>query len=247
MIAGIFLFAGFVLLVRAEFGTRATEAPANMVAGGEAMMGARRVVAVVAHPDDAEYWISGTLSLLGKAGARVVLVVASNGEKGPNKVGAANLALARKEEQLAAGRIMGYGEILFLDLPDRSVVQDRDLNRKITHVLLRENADLVITFDGLKPQMPYLHPDHEALGRVARSAALELGTKPALYLFHTRRPNTAVDISSVGDAKIAAFAAHRSQHGGGHRGGPVKANRASGARYGLPPAELFRAVRQVMR
>ncbi|MDQ2985111.1 MAG: PIG-L family deacetylase [Armatimonadota bacterium] len=220
--------------------TAATATPAAMAANGEAMMGAKRVVAVVAHPDDAEYWMSGTLKRLGDAGARVVLIVASDGEKGPNRVNSADLGATRRAEQKVAGSIMGYDDIVFLGQPDRSAADGEGVPGMIEDVLTRESPDLVITFDGWKPQLPYLHPDHEAIGRMTVRLLRNMDYRGALYLFHTRRPDTAVDISAVVKEKADAFRAHVSQHGGGTGEGPVRRMRATGAEYGLPPVEMFR-------
>lgn len=217
-----------------------TASPAAMAAAGEAMLGARRVVAVVAHPDDAEYWISGTLARLVGEGARVVLVVASDGEKGRNRVGSADLASTRRAEQRAAGSVIGYSDIVFLGQPDRAAADGPNVSELIAEVLTKEQPDLVITFDGWKPSLPYLHPDHEAIGRVTVRAVEQSGRSPDIYLFHTRRPNVAIDISSVAEQKAAAFSAHASQHGGNTGEGPVRRMREAGKQYGLPPVELFR-------
>src|SRR5687768_13960537 len=100
--------------------TAPTASSGEMAKSGEAVLKARRVVAVVAHPDDAEYWISGTLARLVRAGSRVVLVVASDGERGSNRVGSADLAATRRAEQRTAGGVIGYSEIVFLGQPDRA-------------------------------------------------------------------------------------------------------------------------------
>jgi len=215
----------------------------EMSASGDAMLRAHRVVAVVAHPDDAEYWISGTLARLGKAGARVVLVVVSDGEKGRNLVGSADLGATRRAEQRTAGGVLGYSEVVFLGQPDRSAADGPDVRAMILDVLRKELPDLVITFDGWKPEMPYLHPDHEAVGRLTVRAVEEASLGAGIYLFHTRRPNVAVDISSVVQAKADAFNAHVSQNGGNAGEGPVRRMREVGKRYGLPPVELFRKLK----
>ena len=202
----------------------------EMAANGTAMLGAKRVVVVIAHPDDAEYWISGTLKLLGDAGARVVLVVASDGEKGRNLVNSPDLAATRRAEQAAAGSVMGYDEIVFLGQPDRSAADADVVPKLVEEVFKKEDPDLVITFDGWKPQLPYLHPDHEAMGRLAVRVLNNLDMKPALYLFHTRRPDTLMDISPVAKAKVEAMRKHVSQNGG-------QAMRRR-------TTELFRAVRK---
>lgn len=240
---GILVFAALVLVVAIPawlvFRTIPTAAPAEMIRSGATLLTAKRVLAIVAHPDDAEYWIAGTLHRLHLIGSRVVLVVASNGEKGPNRTGVADLSATRKEEQRAAGTILGYDEVVFLGAPDRGVEDDSRVLPSLRKVLDKEKPDLVITFDAALPELPYLHPDHEGIGRVALLALKNRQPLPMVYLFHSRRPDTAVDISTSLDAKTRAFKSHRPQNAA--RGsGPVERNIARGKAYGLPPIETFR-------
>jgi LmbE family N-acetylglucosaminyl deacetylase len=85
-----------------------------------------------------------------------------------------------------------------------------------------------------------LHPDHEAIGRLTVRIIEETNLTPEIYLFHTRRPNVAVDITTVAKEKAEAFSAHVSQNGGNTGEGPVRRMRDAGKRLGLPPVELFR-------
>jgi LmbE family N-acetylglucosaminyl deacetylase len=239
------VFAALVLVVAIPtwlvFRTIPTAAPAEMLRSGETLIKARRVVGIVAHPDDAEYWIAGTLHRLHRTGARVVLVVASNGEKGPNRTDAADLAATRKEEQRAASAILGYDEVVFLGAPDRGVEDDSRVLPSLRKVLDKERPDLIITFDAALPELPYLHPDHEGIGRVALRALKNRQHLPMVYLFHSRRPDAAVDISVSLAAKTLAFKSHQTQNVG--RGsGPVGRNIARGKAYGLPPIETFRRI-----
>ena len=187
---------------------------AEMLAQAPKLLNARKVVAVVAHPDDAEYWISGTLAMLDTLGARVVLVVASDGEKGRNLVNSPNLGSTRRMEQAAAGQVLGYDEIVFLGQPDRAAADGPEVQRMVLEVLNKERPDTVITFDGRKPQLPYLHPDHEAMGRLTMRAIRELDYEPEVFLFHTRRPDVSIDISPVADRKVEGMRKHVSQNGG---------------------------------
>jgi LmbE family N-acetylglucosaminyl deacetylase len=191
-----------------------TKPEAEMKAAAAQLLGAKRVVAVIAHPDDAEYWISGTLAMLDDRGARVVLVVASDGEKGRDLTESNDIAATRRAEQVAAGAVLGYDEIVFLGQPDRAVADGPDVQRHVEEVLQKEGPDLVITFDGFKPQLPYLHPDHEALGRLTQRALTRIGYRGAICLFHTRRPDIAVDITPVAERKVEAMRKHVSQNGG---------------------------------
>ena len=222
--------------------TRLTVPPKQALAGGRAMLEHRRVLAVVAHPDDADWWIAGTLRRFVEEGAEVMLVVASNGEKGPNRNGAQNLAEARKEEQRAAQQVIGYQRLLFLEMPDREVVKQPDFASRIHEIAREFKPTLLITFDPRHPELPYLHPDHEGVGRVVREWWMREGEGVAIAFFHSRRPNAAVDITDVYEWKREALQQHKTQGLGGASSFNRAAHARNGRRVGVPLAELFRFV-----
>src|SRR5215469_15565596 len=82
----------------------------------------RTILAIFAHPDDESLACGGTLARLADAGARVVLICASRGEKGrvsdPALVSNRDLASVRSEELYDAARILGINEVVTLDHPD---------------------------------------------------------------------------------------------------------------------------------
>lgn len=219
--------------------------PARALAAGQAMLAsARRVVVVVAHPDDADWYAGGTLALLARRGAEVTVIVATDGERGPRRGVAGDaqpLGEIRRREQLAAAREIGYA-VVFLGLPDRGLRRLADLPRRIAAAVGPLRPDVVLAFDARYPRLPYVHPDHQAVGRAVERLAL--AGDPAVrwasvYLFHTRRPDTAVNVSAAMAAKLRALAAHRSQGFGGPAGvasadGSVD-DATAGSRRGFTP------------
>lgn len=191
--------------------------PARALAAGQALVAsARRVAAVVAHPDDADWYVGGTLALLVRRGAAVTVIVATDGERGPRR-GVADdarpLGEIRRQEQLAAAGVIGY-RVVFLGLPDRGLRRLADLPQRLADALAPLRPDTILTFDARYPRLPYVHPDHQAVGRAV--AHLVRAGDPAVggasvYLFHTRRPDTGVAVSEAVAAKLRALAAHRSQ------------------------------------
>ena len=225
------------------FRVRLSGSPAEALAAGRELLAARRVLALVAHPDDLEWYIGGTLRRLADSGARVAVIVATDGEKGPNRTDVPDLAVARRAEQAAAGRILGYSHIYSLGLPDRGASQDPHLLAEVQRVYREEQPQVVFVFDPALPALPYLHPDHQGSARVFLDFWRGLGAgRPPVYLFQTRRPDVAVDIGSVIDIKGRALAQHVTQNGGS-AGMMPRLFAADGRLVGVGSAELFRVLR----
>lgn len=238
----LFILVIFGYTVVASLRMRLTVLPEEALARGEEILKSKRVLFIVAHPDDADWWVSGTARRFVLGGAEVGLVIASDGEKGPNRIHVKHLAETRREEQRAAAKVIGISKLWFLHLPDREVAMHSGLSRSLEEIIREFAPDLIVTFDPSFPDLPYLHPDHEGLGRVVYSIWKENPKGARLLFFHSRRPNTAVDITEVMETKVEALRKHHSQGLG--RGGErnKEFHRAFGSRVGVSFAELFRSV-----
>lgn len=213
----LWVFASSVLLLRTAL--RRQLAPSDheaALAAGKALLASQpaRAVAIGAHPDDLEYYCGATLAQLAASGGRVAAVLATSGERGGR---APNLAAIRQEEQRRAAEILGYARVIFLGLPDRGVQHDAAFEARLAAILQEECPSALFTFDAAYPLRPYVHPDHQAVGWAAASAAARVCPHVPMYLFHTRRPNTAVPVGAAARLKQAALAAHQSQRRGGRR------------------------------
>ncbi|GGJ30054.1 PIG-L deacetylase family protein [Deinococcus roseus] len=223
-----------------------TVSPEEALSEGKTLLQKKTVLAVVAHPDDLEWYIGGTLHRLAVAGANVQVVVSASGEKGPNHINATDLAATREQEQRAAGKINGYTQIHFLRLPDRGVAKDPRFLPEVEKIYNTVKPEAVFVFDPDCPSLPYLHADHQGSARLFLSFWRGLtGDRPPVYLFQTRRPNVAVDISDVLDTKTLALAEHHSQYGvqDSNGGRMIQMFRAEGSRVGVEAAELYRVLR----
>lgn len=192
-----------------------------------------RALVVVAHPDDAEFMVAGTVARWTRAGSHVVYVVVTKGERGSDDPAMTpdRLAHIREEEQRAAARILGVEEVLFLGYPDAYLQYTLELRRDIVRMIRRYRPDVVVTFD---PTTRFFrdayanHPDHRVTGDATVDAAypaardrltfpelLSEGLEPhkvrELWLGTTHEPNLWVDITSVLDLKRQALLAHPSQ------------------------------------
>src|SRR5437773_7024808 len=82
-----------------------------------------RVLAVVAHPDDAELLCAGTLARAKKDGAAIGICVLCQGDKGQPSKPIKNLAAMRRKEMQAAAKIPG-ADLFFGELQDGTLVDD---------------------------------------------------------------------------------------------------------------------------
>jgi LmbE family N-acetylglucosaminyl deacetylase len=163
----------------------------------------RSVLAVFAHPDDESLACGGTLARLSDAGATVVLLCASRGEKGsvsdPALVPDGDLARVRTGELREAAEVLGIAEVILLDHPDGAL---RWRNHHYLHIhivaaIRRWRPEAVITFaeDGL-----YWHLDHIGVHERTYDAVMSLGDEaPPLY-YVTIPPGI---MREVADAAVA--------------------------------------------
>ncbi|WP_239108820.1 PIG-L deacetylase family protein [Microbispora siamensis] len=151
----------------------------------------RTAVFFHAHPDDEALLTAGTMAMLANEGHRVVLVVATAGERGladlphGEELGRARMdELHRSAAALGCARVMllGYGDSGLAidggvadDRPDNAFI-DADIEeaaQRLAAVLKEETADLLTIYD---PAGGYGHPDHVQVYRVGSRAAEIAGT-----------------------------------------------------------------------
>jgi len=87
------------------------------------MPNSAQVMVVIPHPDDAELSIAGTVARWTGEGKDVIYVVCTNGDKGTSdtNIKPDELARIREQEQLAAARLLGVKEVIFLRHPDQTL------------------------------------------------------------------------------------------------------------------------------
>lgn len=192
----------------------------------------RRVMVVMAHPDDPEFGAGGTVARWVREGKEVIYVLVTSGDKGsPDpEMTPERLARLREEEQRAAARRLGVSQVIFLHYTDGEVMPDLQLRRDITREIRRWRPDAVICQN---PTTYYVngyinHPDHRAVGEATLAAVFPIardhlnypehkaeGLEPhkvhQVFLNISPDADTFVDISDTMEVKIKALWEHRSQ------------------------------------
>lgn len=192
----------------------------------------RRLLAISAHPDDAEFTSGGSLARWAVEGWATHLVVCTDGSKGSSNAQDTPEVLARlrRNEQEAAAQVLGVREVVWLGHPDGELGRATNLVEELARRIRRIRPDRLLAWDAWRPYE--LHPDHRAAGLAAVDAVLaagnphfypqqlqaESGLRPhrveELYLFGTDQRDTWVDITPTFERKMAAIACHASQVAG---------------------------------
>jgi len=198
----------------------------------QAEEGPKRALVVAAHPDDAEFGSSGTVTLWSRDGWEFYYLICTDGSKGtenpdlpPDK-----LTPLRRQEQRAAAKVLGVRDVFFLDNVDGELTYTREFLRDVVRHIRILKPYAVFTHDTTQVIRDAFinHPDHRCAGTVAIDAVypvarnrpsfpelLEEGLEPhkvkELYLWATGDSNFEVDITDVIDIKVMAHKQHVSQ------------------------------------
>ena len=191
------------------------------------------VLAVYAHPDDADVGCGGSLARWAKGGSAVHLVVCTDGGKGTRDPSAvpAELAAERAAELEASSALIGLRSVENLGLPDGELADTDGLPaRRWCAVCGRSRPDVVCGHDPTAiffGQDYFNHRDHRIAGlalldAVAPAAALphyfpEAGPPhqvSTVLLSGTLEPDEWVDVSDTIETKAAAVECHRTQFAG---------------------------------
>lgn len=213
----------------------------------DAMTDSLDVLAVMAHPDDAELLCGGALIRSARAGERTGVLDLTRGEMGSRGTPA-----LREEEANRAAEIMGLAVRRNAGLPDGHLENSLDARRTVAALIRDLRPRIVVTH-----WMNGRHPDHRVAAQLVRDAAFLAGLKNfdapgkrhrPLKVIHATAfredadpPSFVVDISSEMETKLRAIGAYESQftgltqagevYPGGERALPDQI-RAACARYG---------------
>jgi LmbE family N-acetylglucosaminyl deacetylase len=219
------------------------------------------VLAVYAHPDDADVACGGTLARWCKAGSAVHLVVCTDGGKGTfdPDVKPDELAAVRVAELEASSTLIGLKGVVNLGYPDGELFDSDELRETLVEWVRRLRPDVVCGHDPTAVffgQEYFNHRDHRIAGTtlldaVSPAAALPLYFPEAgpphqvatVLLSGTLEPDTWVDVSGTIELKAAAVECHRTQFAepGGWAGDAVRRRaEEEGRRAGAGFAEGFR-------
>ena len=178
------------------------------------------VLAVMAHPDDAEIFCGGALIKSAEAGQRAGVLDLTAGEAGSQ-----GTVETRAREASEAAAVMGLADRRCAGLADSGLVNDQG-SRLVVATMLRTLRPRVVVTHWTEGR----HPDHRAAASLARDASFLAGLKkfPAagaphrpdkvVYALAFRedpvKPTFVVDITNQMERKLEALSAYGSQFRG---------------------------------
>ncbi len=227
-----------------------------------------RVLVIVAHPDDIEFGVAGSVANWTDAGAEVTYCIITDGGAGSNEPGAdlAALVETRRQEQIAAAEIVGVKDVRFLGYKDGVLQPTLELRKDLTRLIREIRPQRVVIMDPTTilvqgEGFDYInHPDHRAAGEAALYAVfpsagtrpifmdlLEAGYEPhnvdELYMTIAGKANLAVDVTDQFERKIKSLLMHKSQLGEDVRQMIEMWDMETGKEVGVKYAESFRVMR----
>jgi len=179
------------------------------------------VLALAAHPDDAELCAGGTLCLLADQGYRTGIVDFTRGE-----LGTRGTPEGRMEEAADATEILGLSARENLGIPDGDIQNSKANQKAVIRAVRRHRPQIVLT-----TAETVRHPDHGAATQLSVDALFYSGLakietfeddgtpqepwRPHHVLHYMQaldfEPTFVVDVSSVWERRMEALLAFKSQ------------------------------------
>jgi N-acetylglucosamine malate deacetylase 1 len=178
------------------------------------------LLAIMAHPDDAELLCAGALLASAGRGGRTAVLDLTGGERG-----SWGTASGRSEEAAAAARVLGLSERRNAGLPDGALTNSPQARQIVAgHIRALRPTTVILHWPDAR------HPDHRAASELGRDASFLAGVRNAdidgepfrprkvmyalTYAEHAPKPSVVVDISDHMERKLDAIFAFGSQFEG---------------------------------
>ena len=216
-----------------------------------------RVLAVVAHPDDAELLCAGTLARAKADGAVIGIAVLCQGDKGQPNPPIENLGEVRSGEMKAAAELL-HAEFLEGGFCDGELFDGPESRKTVIELFRQFRPTLVLAHSAGD-----YHPDHRAASALAEAAtwfcasaghktkSASLAKPPALWWMDMIdmigfQPEFYVDMSRFLELKRQMIHCHKSQMARGENADflplekmMIRQCEARGAQAGVAAAEAF--------
>ena len=196
----------------------------------------QKILVILAHPDDPEFFCGATLARWAMAGHEIHYFLLTCGDKGFNDINATadQICRTRHAEQIAAAAIIGVRSVRFLDLEDGYLFPTIELRREVVRAIRKIKPDILVTCDPthLFAGDYYInHPDHRYTGLVVLDSVFPAASNPfffpelikneglephkprEVWVSLTGNPSVILDVTDTWEIKIRALKEHKSQIG----------------------------------
>lgn len=201
----------------------------------ENWQGRKDILVVLAHPDDPEFFLGGSIARWVAKGHHVRYLLLTKGDKGAKDeaLDFGTIIKTRIEEQEKAASYLGVKSVKFLDYEDGYIIPDLELRKMIVREIRLQKPNILVTCDpsNLFPSKRYInHPDHRYTGQAVIDAVFpaagnlfffpELigeGCEPheveEVWMSLTNQPDVELDVSEEWGKRLDALKLHASQIG----------------------------------
>jgi LmbE family N-acetylglucosaminyl deacetylase len=168
------------------------------------------VLAIFAHPDDAEISAGGTLASWASAGREVHLLVLTNGDRGSSDPARdrTELAATRKSETEAAAAELGLASVRVMATPDGELQNTAAVREPVVRRLREVRAETLLSCDPTAtffdlpaappdpPRTVYNHTDHRTAAWIALDSVFPGSGNPHFFAEHL---GEGLDVQEVHD------------------------------------------------
>ena len=188
----------------------------------------KTVLSIGAHPDDAEFFCTGTLALLEKKGWQIHIATMTPGDGGTVKYSREEISRIRRAEAAKSADILN-GSYHCLESSDIFIMYDKPTLLKAIELVRKVRPAIVLTTSPTDYMV-----DHEMASKIAQTACFACGVvnietpgaepfEPIPYLYYMDpvegkdnlgtkiKAGTIIDISDVMDVKEKMLCCHESQ------------------------------------
>jgi len=195
----------------------------------------QKILVILAHPDDPEFFCGATLACWAKFGHEICYCLLTKGEKGSNNISdnIECLKSRRMLEQQDAAKMIGVNTVEFLDYEDGFLEPTNSTRRAVVYAIRNHKPDIIVTSDptSIFYRDNYLnHADHLTAGRIVHEAVfpasgnphyypelikegLEPFTPKEVWFSLPSKPNVIFDVTDFWGIKLSALYKHQSQIG----------------------------------